>query len=683
MALASQRGSRAALKRLALAASAVFSSLAAVQHAQASFYYFDGDTANTTHVGQTGSWNLSTLINWRQDTPDGTLIKWPGSSGGLPADTTAVAVFTDLSGVVTLGSGNLNIVLNQMQFSVSGFRVAPNGGSVLKFSGTTPSVNTDAGVTATLQAPFINSFTKTGDGTLILSYSSGNVAFAPTSVTVNAGTLVAASLTSFGKGSIAGLTLSGGVFDLNGGVLSNALPVVNIFTGPISGAGSTITNNGASASTLQAGISSSAASSYSGVIQNGASATSILLGDGVATPTWTLTGNNTYSGATTIASGTLSISQLANINISSNIGKGSAAGSAADLQLSGGALQYTGATTSTNRLFAITAKGGTIDASGTGPANFNNGGAALSADPAPRAATTNNNTGTLLLTSVSDLVVGMTITGANIAPGTTVTAVNGTSNVVTLSANPTTAGADTVSFSTRNRTLTLTGSNTGDNTMGDSLSDSAGGGTLGLTKSGAGSWTLAASNSYTGVTTVQAGALTMAGATAWAPALSGPNGANITGGRLVLDYSGGSSPAMTVKDDLTSSFATGFASGQLRSSTATSTKGLGWNDDGISKVTVMYTFFGDANLDGTVNALDFNALASNYGASGKSWSDGDSNYDGLIDSHDFVALAGNFGQSLPGPGPALGSLVPEPSTLSGVAIITSLLVARRRRRYPL
>ena len=40
-------------------------------------------------------------------------------------------------------------------------------------------------------------------------------------------------------------------------------------------------------------------------------------------------------------------------------------------------------------------------------------------------------------------------------------------------------------------------------------------------------------------------------------------------------------------------------------------------------VLVKYTDYGDANLSGTVNALDFNRLASNYNTSGKYWADGE------------------------------------------------------------
>src|SRR5439155_22256996 len=69
----------------------------------------------------------------------------------------------------------------------------------------------------------------------------------------------------------------------------------------------------------------------------------------------------------------------------------------------------------------------------------------------------------------------------------------------------------------------------------------------------------------------------------------------------------------------------------------------------------------DANLDGVVNALDFNALASNFGAPGaKLWFEGDFNYNGTVNTQDFTALASNFNLVLPSALP--GALVPEPAS---------------------
>src|SRR5205814_622361 len=145
-------------------------------------------------------------------------------------------------------------------------------------------------------------------------------------------------------------------------------------------------------------------------------------------------------------------------------------------------------------------------------------------------------------------------------------------------------------------------------------------------------------------------------------------GADITGGKLALDYSGGgTNPANQVKTILTAGYAqspTKFATGQIRTSNpADPNKGLGWRDTG-SQVIVAYTYYGDANVDGKVNMLDFNAVAVNFGGSAKVWSDGDFNYDGTVNTTDFNMLAADFNQSIAIPAsPALGVLVPEPGLI--------------------
>ena len=102
-----------------------------------------------------------------------------------------------------------------------------------------------------------------------------------------------------------------------------------------------------------------------------------------------------------------------------------------------------------------------------------------------------------------------------------------------------------------------------------------------------------------------------------------------------------------------------------------------------------YTLAGDANLDGTVNALDFNAIATSFGAtSGKLWINGDSTYDGAVNTADFVAMSQNFGATLPGANlsalaapPLLGTLVPEPASgLLALGFAATLLPRRRSSR---
>src|SRR5262249_24014495 len=54
-----------------------------------------------------------------------------------------------------------------------------------------------------------------------------------------------------------------------------------------------------------------------------------------------------------------------------------------------------------------------------------------------------------------------------------------------------------------------------------------------------------------------------------------------------------------------------------------------------SAVLMRYTYSGDANLDGTVDTIDFNLLAASFGQSGKSWYNGDFSYNGTVDTVDF------------------------------------------------
>jgi autotransporter-associated beta strand protein len=167
------------------------------------------------------------------------------------------------------------------------------------------------------------------------------------------------------------------------------------------------------------------------------------------TATLTLAGNNAYSGSTTISGGTLSVTSLANGGTSpkngigdSPSGIGSSTSDAANLVLDGGTLQYTGAATSTDRLFTVTGKGGTLDASGSGAVTF-----------------------------------------------------SATSPVIFSGAGDT--------------TLTLTGTSPAKNTLAAAIVD--GTGKTSIVKSGAGTWDLAGTESYTGATKVNAGALLVDG----------------------------------------------------------------------------------------------------------------------------------------------------------------------------
>ena len=102
----------------------------------------------------------------------------------------------------------------------------------------------------------------------------------------------------------------------------------------------------------------------------------------------------------------------------------------------------------------------------------------------------------------------------------------------------------------------------------------------------------------------------------------------------------------------------------------------------------MYTYAGDANLDGTIDGGDY-GIIDNFvqvpGASG--YANGDFNYDGVIDGGDYGIIDNNIqaqGAPFPTSGAAAGlsgvTAVPEPSAML-VFLAPVALAARRRRRF--
>jgi len=279
------------------------------------------------------------------------------------------------------------------------------------------------------------------------------------------------------------LTLNGGMF-LNSAATNNSVVSVESTSAPVTLNG--IINGG-------------------GVIKHGAG-------------TLTFTGANTYSGQTIVREGTLSAATIGNGGTVGNLGQAPA--NSAYLVLTGnavgntGTLAYSGAGESTDRLFTMQGSGGTIDASGSGALVLaNTGTISQGAGTVAFSSTLVASAGVVGLTTsqAAQIVVGSAVTasGAGIPAGTTVTEVG--VNFVRLSANGTnTAGAQTLTFTPpaalTSRVLTLTGSNTGNNTLAAVIAD-ASGLPVSLVKNGSGTWRLSGANTYTGATTVQAGRL--------------------------------------------------------------------------------------------------------------------------------------------------------------------------------
>ncbi len=235
---------------------------------------------------------------------------------------------------------------------------------------------------------------------------------------------------------------------------------------------------------------------------NGANEIDAVIGQGTGmvlnvtkngTGEWATVAASTYTGVTTIDGGILNVGSLSNEGTAGTLGEGShtAALSAPDLVFNGGVLQFSGYSgtsgqftnfatgTSTNRLFTIG------DSTGTGSGTLANPYTAGIDNEQfqfnPNYWNTSQNTISFTNTGViafSDAGTGGI--GSNTGPGNTY------------------------------HTLTLSGSNIGNNTFDPQILDdsgSSGSAPTTLVKSGAGTWILGNSNSYTGGTQINGGTL--------------------------------------------------------------------------------------------------------------------------------------------------------------------------------
>jgi hypothetical protein len=253
-------------------------------------------------------------------------------------------------------------------------------------------------------------------------------------------------------------------------------------------------------------------------------------------------------------------------------------------------------------------------------------------------------------------------------------------------------------------TITVTPSGGSLNLSGSSID----GGSIGLTKTGAG--LLAITHIRAGSFTINQGsvtvnsngtsagagkvkALTLAGGTSPTVKL------DMTNNAMVIDYSG-SSPLATIAAQIKAGYNNGSWTGNgITSSTAAANAGLlhktaigyaeasqvgnpasllGQTVDSTSLL-LRYVYYGDANVDGSVNTVDFNILASNFGGAGRQWYQADFNFDSTITTIDFNLLASNFALTLPSDD--LGGVIPEPASLLWIGA-TAFALRRRRSRHP-
>ncbi|MGA2233401.1 MAG: dockerin type I domain-containing protein, partial [Tepidisphaeraceae bacterium] len=196
-----------------------------------------------------------------------------------------------------------------------------------------------------------------------------------------------------------------------------------------------------------------------------------------------------------------------------------------------------------------------------------------------------------------------------------------------------------------------------------------------------------------------------------------PSQVNLGSNTLAIDFTG-ADPAATIRGYLASGYNLDKWTGAgIVSSIAASNTGLyavGYADGNVDKGTpagpnqilIENTLAGDANLDGIVNFADLLSVAQNFNHTLDThgdpidWADGDFNYDGNVNFADLLLVAQNFNKTLtagqlsqlPGSFAAAWDLaeadveashtnnVPEPTTVSLMAIGAAGLLARRRKR---
>jgi fibronectin-binding autotransporter adhesin len=281
--------------------------------------------------------------------------------------------------------------------------------------------------------------------------------------------------------------------------------------------------------------------------------------------------------------------------------------------------------------------------------------------------------------------------------------------------------------------LTTGGDNTTPVTFAGNMSSTGGG----LTKTGTGTFTLSGTNTYTGNTSVTGGTLVIGSTTALpvgtnlsiatSSAVTVPN--HGAGAKTLLQVSSFSTTGTGTLDlsnndmivhngvpaNIFTELKAGFnapvgywngTGGIASSAAAADTKHLttlGFRTGGITfdsvsttstDVLVKYTYYGDANLDGSVNGADYQQIDLGFGSHLTGWSNGDFNYDGVVDGSDFSLIDNTFNQiNASGASPLAliassadlvaspaTTQIPEPTTISVLALGAMGLMSRRHRK---
>jgi autotransporter-associated beta strand protein len=267
------------------------------------------------------------------------------------------------------------------------------------------------------------------------------------------------------------------------------------------------------------------------------------------------------------------------------------------------------------------------------------------------------------------------------------------------------------------------------------------GSSLNVSKFGNGTWTLSGANTYAGATSVSVGTLVLASSQINTASITVADGASLkvtpganktiktttitTTGSGTFDLADNKLALTSVSvttDTLRSLLSTGYSGGSwtgpgITSSSAAndpnhitaigyaSASDLGvstWGSASVAAANIVakYTYTGDANLDGKINADDYALLDRGFAQSQSGtltdphWINGDFNYDGVVDSNDYLLLDTTYLTLNPSAAPTilaqrdsqfgdayvstLLTSIPEPTSLTA-CLFAGYLFSRRRQ----